>query len=242
VKEIDAYLKGEERKNKDRPGKADRDGDGKKSETREDKEKSPLNTRRYREIIGEDDQEEGNWASFVLLPEEIKLKMLQEDETVILMARQHPAVLFGKAAIVLGVAIMPFLVMGWSGWQALYPLFLVFIWLFWYLAVLGVGFSFYLLWFYNVYLLTDERVIGMSFPNILQSKVSTADMSDLVDHSVKSNGFWEATWGYGSIEMQTAGEQREFTFEGVPHPDKFNQLLVELLLEKKDYAKEGKKD
>lgn len=101
----------------------------------------------------------------------------------------------------------------------------------WYLLVFVYVFENFLLWFYNIYIITSERIIDVDFYNILYKEVSDARIEKIQDVSYDQNGFIEAFFNYGDILIQTAGEKEEFTFEKVPEPDKIVGV-INLLLDK----------
>ena len=216
MKEIDAFLKGATKKET--------------TQKAESPKTKAEDTERYYRAMHNLGREENGWSSLVMFPKKIKSELLQEGESMVLLVRQHPLTLVGPFLLMLLALGAPAVMMMWSGLAALNPLFLMAIWIFWYVAVLGVSLSFAIIWFYNVNILTNKRIISVSFPYILQTKTATTSFSKVEDHSVKANGFWESILSYGTVEIQTAGEQREFAFSKIPHPEEVNALLSELMV------------
>ena len=234
MKKIDSYLTGEGRKE-------ERKSEGRRGERdAEKKNKRVFDAERYFKVVGGHGTKEKSWGSFVFLPKRTKSSILLDNEVIVLLVRKHIITLLGSVILILGAIFLPFLMMQWSGWQSLNPAFIFLIWVSWYLVVFGMSLMVYIVWFYNVYILTDERVIDMNFPNILYSDISITTTLAIADHSLKSSGFLEVALDYGTVDIQTAGEQKEFAFEKIPHPEEVNRLLGELILEEKEEEMEGR--
>ncbi len=90
--------------------------------------------------------------------------------------------------------------------------------LLWYLFILAYGFQNFLLWYFNVYLLTSQRVVDMDFYQLLYRRISSADLDKIEDVTVSIGGVSQSVFNYGDIHIQTAGENVEFEFSNVPSP------------------------
>jgi hypothetical protein len=84
-------------------------------------------------------------------------------------------------------------------------------------------------WFFNIYILTDERIVDVDFKNIFFRRISTAKIEEIQDVNIQSSGSFETFFGYGSLFIQTAAEVSEFDFLYVPNPDKVGKILNQLI-------------
>ena len=84
-------------------------------------------------------------------------------------------------------------------------------------------------WFFNIYILTDERVVDVDFANIFFRKISTAKIDEIQDVNIQSSGALETFFGYGSVFIQTAAEVSQFEFLAVPNPDKVGKIINQLI-------------
>lgn len=106
----------------------------------------------------------------------------------------------------------------------------------WYLLTFAIIFENFLSWYFDVFIITDKRVIDIDFNNLLDKKFSEAKLSMIQDVTSKVNGLWQTMFNYGTIHIQTAAEISYITFDKVPHPEKIIKIL-ELLREEKTNAK-----
>lgn len=110
----------------------------------------------------------------------------------------------------------------------------------WYMLVGGYILESFLKWFYNVYIITDERFLDLDFDSLLYKNISAAKIDTLQDVTAKSKGILAAFFDYGDVFLQTAAEKREFEFSNVPHPHKIEGILNQLILEEEQEKIEGR--
>ena len=101
--------------------------------------------------------------------------------------------------------------------------------LMWYLLVSGFALGKFMSWFFNIYIVTDERVVDVDFVNLFNRQISTAKIEEIQDISVKSSGAFETFFGYGSVFIQTAAEVTQFEFLQVPSPDRVGKIINQLI-------------
>jgi uncharacterized membrane protein YdbT with pleckstrin-like domain len=102
----------------------------------------------------------------------------------------------------------------------------------WYFFVLGFTFYKFIHWYFNVYILTNERIIDFDFKGVLNSETAYANLNQIQDVSPKIVGFSGTFFHYGDVYIQTASEVPEFDFESVKFPDEVAQrILAEVRIE-----------
>ena len=194
----------------------------------------------YSEIMKAEKPALSPLKAFAPKPEKVSFDTQQSEEEVILLLRQHPITQFKQLFIALGIALFPFLV-GASPFLDFLPARFQFaMTLGWYLIFIGYVFETFLLWFFNVYIITDERIIDVDFLSLIYKDVSSAKIDNIEDITASTGGFLASMVNYGTIKVQTAGEKTEFEFEAVPQPAKVTALLNELLLEEEREKIEGR--
>jgi hypothetical protein len=99
----------------------------------------------------------------------------------------------------------------------------------WYVFVFGFTFEQFLLWYFNVYIVTDQRVIDYDFYSLLSKRVAEAKIDRIEDVTYHMDGVLRSVFNFGSVYIQTAAEQREFDFIDVPQPDMVVRLLNQLM-------------
>lgn len=110
----------------------------------------------------------------------------------------------------------------------------------WYLILLMYVFEKFLSWFFNLSIITDERIIDVDFISLTTKKVSDADIDKIQDVSYTNNGALGAIFNYGDVTVQTAAEVSEFLFDSVPNPGKVADVLQHLRTEEKQEAIDGR--
>ncbi len=107
--------------------------------------------------------------------------------------------------------------------------------LFWYLFTFGFILMNFLRWFFNIYIVTNQRVVDVDFIHLLYKEFSEARLEKVQDLSYKTGGIFAAFFNYGDVEIQTAAELPNFEFDAVPRPESVIQTISELV----EKVKEG---
>lgn len=101
---------------------------------------------------------------------------------------------------------------------------------FYYIVVFGaVIFASFINWYFNVYIVTNERVIDVDFINIIYREVSATRLNLIQDVTVKTGGVIRAIFDYGDVFIQTAGTEVNFDFHAVPHPQQVAREIEKLM-------------
>lgn len=103
----------------------------------------------------------------------------------------------------------------------------------WYLMVTAFMLENYLLWFFNVYLVTDRRIMDIDFYGLFNKRVSEAPLENIEDITYSVSGVVQTVFNFGNIYIQTAAEQREFEFHFIPNPQEVHDKLTDLVTEKR---------
>lgn len=91
----------------------------------------------------------------------------------------------------------------------------------------------YVRWFYNVNIITDQRVIDMDFETLFSHKTTEARLEKIEDITFKQIGIFSNLFDIGSIYIQTAGAKSEIEFKGIHNPKQVQDILSDLLESKK---------
>ena len=87
----------------------------------------------------------------------------------------------------------------------------------------------FLHWYYNIYIVTTQRVIDIDFIQLLYKKFSEARLDRIEDVTFTSSGFFAAVFNFGDVTIQTAGETREFAFDSIPKPSSVVRTIEALI-------------
>ena len=140
--------------------------------------------------------------------------VLKNEEKKILTIRQHWIILALPVLAWLFLVIL-MLILGWPGFKigliitliaALYPL------------------NAYIKWKYNLWTVTNLRVVDESGYFSRYSKESPLDKINNVEYD---QSFWGRILGYGDVDIQTAAELGETTYKFIHHPKLLKDTITQ---------------
>jgi len=112
--------------------------------------------------------------------------------------------------------------------------------LFWYLVSFAFAFEKFLSWYFNVFILTEERVVDIDFDNLLYKNISEAQISMIQDITVSQGGVSQTLFNYGSVYIQTASEVPQIEVLKVPNPNLVLKVLQQMRSEEEAESLEGR--
>lgn len=194
----------------------------------------------YSEVVRTQGVTTNPLEAFATMPSGTHFDVQEQNEKVILLLRRHPATQVRWVVTAILLALVPLLLSFLPGFQSIEFRFQLAGLLIWYLLITGFALESFLSWFYNVYILTDERVVDVDFFSLIYKNISSAKIDNIEDVTSVAGGALAALFDYGTVVIQTAGAKQQFDFEQVPHPDKVIKLVNELLLEEEREKIEGR--
>lgn len=84
------------------------------------------------------------------------------------------------------------------------------------------------LYYLNVQVITNERIIDVSQKSLLHNDTSELHLDRCQDVTTEVQGFLGNLFDYGNVRVQTAGEQENFIFSYIPHPQSVAKTVLEL--------------
>lgn len=195
----------------------------------------------YSEVMKSERSSDNFFSAFITKPKKIRLDIQNKDEKIVLVLRQHIATQIKSIFFLcIGILAIP-TILGFSGFMGALPTkFVGAFYIFWVALSFCLFTRSFLIWLFNVYIITDERIIDVDFTSMISFNVANAKIENIEDVTATTSGPMAAIFDYGTILIQTAGEKTEFEFEGVPHPAKVTKLLSELILEEEREKIEGR--
>lgn len=171
-------------------------------------------------------------AAFLVTPV-MSFEGQEDGERVVLLLRAHLVTLVPALLLVIFLVFVPFLFpsilslleVNLTGvWTALQTFLVV---LFWYLLVFAYAFYKFIFWYFNIYLVTNERIVDFDFRGLLHKETSYANLAQIQDITPKTIGFFGTFFHYGDIFVQTAGTVPEIEFHHVPRPNEVVKKILE---------------
>lgn len=179
-------------------------------------------------------------TSYTTFPEKVYFETQDDEEEVILFLRQYPIILVPAAIISIFLLTIPSVFIFFPPFVALPLSYQLVVSMGWYLFVFGYALSKFMGWFYNIYIVTDERVVDVDFVSILFRKISVAKIDEIQDVNITASGTFETLFGYGNVFIQTAAEVSEFDFMAVPKPDQVGKIINQLIDQEEKEKIEGR--
>lgn len=170
----------------------------------------------------------GFFSAFALNPHQLRYEAQEADEKIVLFLRRHFFTNVSWLLVSFCLVLVPLFAFSFSSFNFI-PLGFRFMGLIgWYLLTFAFAFERFLSWFFNVNIVTNQRIIDVNFPNILYKDISETKLENVQDISSKTGGFIRSFLNYGDVLIQTAGALPELNFEAVPRPDKVTEVINDL--------------
>jgi hypothetical protein len=169
----------------------------------------------------------------------------EKGERVELLLRRHPFTnTHWIAATIIGLLIpMTLHILNpgqWPGFEPLssVPTSTIFLAeMLWLIVVVGFALENFLIWYYNVYLVTNMRLVDVDFVGLLQYSSTEAELKQIQDVEHKQTGLWQLLFNFGTVEVQTAGIRQNIDFHKIPKPYRVADIITDLLPEEAEYSR-----
>lgn len=179
-------------------------------------------------------------ASFATLPTNVRFKTQELEEKIILLLRMHWITNVPWIAMAILFMVSPMILNYFPLFDFLPARYQFMGLILWYLLVTAFIIEQFLIWFFNVYIITDERVVDIDFYGLLHKEISDAKIDKIQDVRVKIGGIIASLFNFGDIFIQTAGEEPNFDFRSVPNPERVAKILQGLRTQEEIEAMEGR--
>lgn len=180
--------------------------------------------------------------AFLYYPKNVHFESQEEAEKVHFILRRHPITNLGWIIGSIIMILLPLVIMellrgaNIDTFKFFPPRYQFICILLWYLLTIIFTFESFLIWYFNVYIITDKRLIDIDFRGFWRKRVSEASFDSVEDVTYETNNFLHILFDYGNILMQTAAEKAEFEFESIPKPGLVHDTLTNLI---EDYKKQN---
>ena len=174
--------------------------------------------------------------SYAELPRGVSYQDQEVGERVAILLRRHPATNFRWAIVALSAAVFPIIFsllplydIGLGGLAQIPIHIQQLLNLFWYTLIVGYVLQNMLIWYYNVYLITNQRIVDIDFHGLMHYASDEAALHQIQDVSHNQKGLWQVLFRYGTVHIQTVGTRQNLDFERVPRPSRVADIVTDLL-------------
>lgn len=179
-------------------------------------------------------------AAFSFFPVHADFSNKDPEEKIILILRKHPITNFRWVMIAILMLLAPMVLRFIPLFDFLPVNFQLVGMMMWYLIVAAFVFEEFLGWFFNVYIITDERVFDVDFINLTYREVTDANIDQIQDVTVQVGSAIRTIFNYGHVLIQTAAEVPQIEFLDVPQPDRVARILRQLRVQEEQEKIEGR--
>ncbi|HAM96681.1 TPA: hypothetical protein DCP76_02690, partial [Patescibacteria group bacterium] len=170
-----------------------------------------------------------NDHSFKSFPKGLRFHGQEQEEQVILIIRSHWIIYVPQILLAILVLVFPWLLGAIV--PAIFESVVIFISLLITSFLIGISIlvSAIVKWYYNVDMITDQRVVDLDFPNVMAHTMSETQLEHIEDITQKQLGLLGSIFDVGTVYVQTAGSAQNIEFTNVPRPRDVQEILSDLL-------------
>ena len=179
-------------------------------------------------------------SAFLYYPDHTNFVTQDPEEKIVLLLRRHPITNLRWILIAVLLIIAPFLLSSLPIVDFLPTRFQIVAVISWFLLTIAFVYEEFLSWFFNVYIVTDERIVDVDFVNLVYREITDANIDQIQDVTAQMGGVIRTIFNYGDVAIQTAAEIPQIDFEAVPNPDRVSRVLRELRVEEEQEKLEGR--
>ena len=110
----------------------------------------------------------------------------------------------------------------------------------WYAITLTFSLQSFMRWFFDVLIVTDERIIDVDYYDLVSKEITDASIDKIQDVTYKVSGVAKTVIDYGDVLVQTASEIPNIDFIAVPKPAVVVKILQNLRAEEETEKIEGR--
>lgn len=171
------------------------------------------------------------FATYAMTPKGVTFANQEPDEIILLFLRRHFITNIPWIITTALFAIIPivFLLIVNLVLSFALPFGLTFVLVaFYYLIIVSYGFSKFISWFYNIGVITQKRIVDLDSMNILSHNTAAANFNEIVDIKFTQRGFFQSTFDFGDIHIQTEAINANFEFDACPKPTEVSDIISDL--------------
>lgn len=174
-------------------------------------------------------------SSFCQNPQGVSFETQKEEESIILFLRAHFLTNLSWIIISIILVILPLIATLFLPNMHLAFLssevashFVTVFTLFYYLIIFSYIFLSFLNWFYNVFIVTTERILDIDCSDIVVHNIAETKLSHIEDVRYTQSGFIPSLVNYGDLFVQTAGTEENFEAFSIPKPIEATDIITNL--------------
>jgi hypothetical protein len=194
----------------------------------------------YSQVMRDSKSSSGVFSAFMVRPKGVSLEIQEENEQILLLVRRHFITNTGWILLVIVMIIVPGLFQNLPLGVSIPARFLVITSMLWTLLIITIVLEGLLSWYFDVFIVTDERVIDIDFRNLIYKNITSAKIDNIQDVTYNVSGPLPSFLDYGMVFIQTASEVPMIEIANTPHPSKVAKFINEMILQEEQEKLEGR--
>lgn len=173
-------------------------------------------------------------SSYIERPQYCRFEGQDPNEKILLLLRAHPITNIPWVIFAVFVFAIPFVTPQAALFASL-PLalvpqsFILILLVINYLLVLVIVFEGFLGWYFNVTLVTNEKVVDVDFAYLLYKAVDLAPLSKIEETDSVTAGILGTIFNFGNVRVQTAGASVAIEMRKIPRPAVVADMILDLI-------------
>lgn len=175
------------------------------------------------------------FKSLVKSPEKTRYEGEDSDEKILYVIRRSVWTLAASSLVIAALVLIPVVLFPYLDSinvrfdLGIKPGFITSLNIFWYLFTFGYMFQVFINWYFNVFIITNKKILDLDVKGLLYKNVSEASLENIEDVTSRITGTFGTVLNVGSIYVQTAAEMREFEFDVVDNPGEIRDIISDLM-------------
>lgn len=171
--------------------------------------------------------------AYIENPQNHKFEGQDPDEKILLLLRAHPITNIPWITLSILIFIFPFFfpkITAFFGFDlSLFPqTFLIIFLIIDYLLVLLIAYEGFLYWYFNVDIITSEKIVDIDFEHLLYKAVDLAPLPKIEEADSVTAGIIGTIFNFGNVSIQTAGAKVAIEMKNIPQSAKVADLILDL--------------
>jgi uncharacterized membrane protein YdbT with pleckstrin-like domain len=157
---------------------------------------------------------------------------VEHDERKILEVRKHWYVIFKESIVLIFFLFLPVILYTFieiSPISLVTPgnedILFIFLYLAWLLVFWSIFFFLWTEYYLDVWIITDQKMVDVDQVSLFKREISTLQLDKIQDVTVEVHGLIPTILHFGSLHVQTAGDQREFVIHNIAKPQLVKDIL-----------------
>lgn len=98
-------------------------------------------------------------------------------------------------------------------------------------TLIGLTYIYYefTLWWLDVYIITNLRIIDIEQKTLFSRSVAEAELENIQDVKHEINGFWQTIFRFGAVGVQTAGASETIILDDVENPAQIQKEITKII-------------